>query len=366
MIGNTKIKNLLETAVKQKASDLHLVVGRAPTLRVDGQLVAIKGEPVLTASEIETTVMSILEPAKKEMLKEKLELDLSYNIARTARFRINLFWERENLALAARVIPDKIPTMNEILMPETIHELIELKQGLILVTGPTGCGKSTSLAAMIEEINSTRAEHIVTLEDPIEFVFESKKSMIVQRELGRDMLSFKEGLKHIVRQDPNVIMVGEMRDLETIAATLTLAETGHLVLATLHTQNAAQTVDRIIDVFPPYQQDQVRIQLSLSLRGVISQRLLPRKSGGRIAAREIMLNTPAIANLIRENKIAQMRTVIQTSAIEKMMTMDQDLRRLYQEGLITRDGAMGYLSNPESLDGGTFTKKAIGALMGKK
>ena len=359
MLGNSKIKKLLEIAANNKASDLHLVNGKPPILRISGALVSIKGEPVLNARELEDTIFSILEPAKKEILKTKLELDLSYEISKMARFRINLFFEKGNLALAARIIPNKIPTMGEILMPEIVEQLINLKQGLILVTGPTGCGKSTSLAAMINEINKAKAEHIVTLEDPIEFIFDNQKSIIVQRELGRDMLSFKEGLKHIVRQDPNVIMVGEMRDLETIGATLTLAETGHLVLATLHTQNAAQTVDRVIDVFPPYQQDQVRIQLSLSLRGVISQRLLARREGGRIAAREIMINNPAVSNLIRENKIAQLRTVIQTSAKEGMITIDQDLKRLYHEGLVTQEEAMVHMMSPEALHDGKFKKRVI-------
>jgi len=350
MSEGAKIKKLLETAAEHKASDLHLMVGRPPTLRIDGQLVPIRGEDAFTASELESAILGILGPNKKEILKEKLELDLSYEINKMARFRINVFFEKENIAMAARIIPDKIPTMEETLMPPIVENMLNLKQGLILVTGPTGCGKSTSLAVMVNEINKAKTEHIITLEDPIEFIFESEKSMIAQRELGRDMLSFGEGLKHILRQDPDVIMVGEMRDLETIAATLTLAETGHLVLATLHTQNAAQTIDRIIDVFPPYQQDQVRVQLSLSLRAVISQRLLTHNGGGRIAAREIMLNNSAVSNLIRENKIAQLRSVIQTSAKEGMITLDQDLRRLYQDGLVTEDEAMSHMMSPESLE----------------
>lgn len=358
-MANAKIKNLLEEAVKNNASDLHLMVGKQPVLRIDGELTVIKGEEPMSAAALEEAVFSILEPAKRERLKNNLELDISCDLGGVGRFRVNLFYERENLALAARVIPRKTPTMGEIMMPEIVHELINLRQGLILVTGPTGCGKSTSLAAMINEINQGKAVHIITLEDPIEFLFENKKSIIVQRELGQDMLSFKEGLKHIVRQDPNVIMVGEMRDLETIGATLTLAETGHLVLATLHTQNAAQTIDRIIDVFPPYQQEQVRMQVSLSLRGVISQQLLPRKGGGRVAAREIMLNKPAVSNLIRENKIAQLRSVIQTSGKEKMVTMDQDIKRLYYEGLISKEVAQAHMVSPDGLEDSSFRKRRV-------
>ncbi len=234
-------------------------------------------------------------------------------------------------------------------MPEIVYDLVRLDQGLILVTGPTGCGKSTSLAAMINLINEERSAHIVTLEDPIEFVYTPKKCIIKQRQLGTDMLTFASGLKHVVRQDPNVILVGEMRDLETIASTITLAETGHLVLATLHTFNAAQTVDRIICVFPPHQQNQVRSQLSLFLKGIISQRLLPHAKGGRVAAREVLLNSPAIANLIRENKIPQIKTAIQTSAHDGMTTMDQAIKRLFESGDITREVAVAHMANPDSL-----------------
>jgi twitching motility protein PilT len=244
-----------------------------------------------------------------------------------------------------------MPTLEEIQMPKIVYNLLDLKQGLILVTGPTGCGKSTTLAAMIDYINLNRFCNIITFEDPIEYVFEPKKSIIVQRELGADMTSFAAGLKHALRQDPNVIMVGEMRDLETIATTITLAETGHLVLATLHTYNASQTIDRIIDIFPPHQQTQVRMQLSMTLAGIISQRLLPTLNGeGRIATREILLNTPAVSNIIRENKVAQLKTVIETSSRQGMRSLDQDLQRLYKEKLIKKEIAQSYMDNPELLE----------------
>jgi len=356
MLGDVKIKKLLEIAVKNKASDLHLMAEKPPILRIDGDLMPIRGENVLNDSELESLVFSLLSPTKKKYFEEKLEMDLSFDISKLARFRINLFYEKGHVALAARVIPHQVPKMEDILMPESVYKLLNLNQGLILVTGPTGCGKSTSLAAMIDEINSERSVHIITLEDPIEFIFESKKSIMVQRELGHDMISFTDGLKHIVRQDPDVIMVGEMRDLETIGTAITLAETGHLILATLHTQSAAQTIDRVIDVFPPYQQAQVRIQLSMTLKAVISQRLLERKDGGRIAAREILINNAAVANLIRENKIAQLQTVLQTSAKEGMITIDQDIKRLYKEGLVAKEAALAHMMHPESLDEIKVTK----------
>jgi twitching motility protein PilT len=336
------LNELFNVATSKKASDLHLTVNRRPILRIDGQLYEIEDEPVLKPKELEKTLLEALTLEQKEKFLKNKELDFSYEV-KGARFRVNLHFEKGNTGLVARVIPPTIPTLEEIKMPEIVYDLVRLPQGLILVTGPTGHGKSTTLAAMINQINQERVCHIVTLEDPIEFLFSSDRSIIKQRELGLDMLSFAEGLKHVLRQDPNVIMVGEMRDLETIAATLTLAETGHLVLATLHTYSAAQTIDRIIDVFPPHQQPQIRLQLSMTLAGVISQRLLPKVGGGRIAAKEILINTPAVANLIRENKTAQINTVIQTNAERGMVTMEQDLKRLVQDGLLTKEVAESYL-----------------------
>ena len=341
---------LFKTAVEKGASDLHLVVGKPPILRIDGVLQEIADEPVMDAKHVLDHISNILNDKQKQLYESEREMDSSYAIDGGNRFRVNCHWERGNPGMVARIISPHIPTLDELSMPDVVYDLMRLKQGLLLLTGPTGSGKSTSLAAMIELVNQERAEHIITLEDPVEFIYTPIKSIIKQRQLGTDMLSFTQALKHVLRQDPNVILVGEMRDLETIAATITLAETGHLVLATLHTYNAAQTVDRIIDVFPPYQQNQVRLQLSLFLKGVISQQLLPRKSGGRIASREIMINTPAISNLVRENKVAQIKTVIQTSAHEGMMTMDQDLKRLFDAGEVERDIAQLYMMNPEVLD----------------
>lgn len=345
-----KIDILFKKAVEKNASDLHLVVGKPPILRIDGVLLPIEGEVPLTEKAALDLIYSLMTDKQRQAYDTDREMDLSWSIDGGNRFRVNCHWEKGFPGMVARIISPRIPSLEELSMPSVVYDLMRLKQGLILLTGPTGSGKSTSLAAMIELVNTERAEHIVTLEDPVEFIYTPKKSIIKQRQLGTDMNSFAQALKHVLRQDPNVILVGEMRDLETIAATITLAETGHLVLATLHTYNAAQTVDRIIDVFPPYQQNQVRLQLSLFLKGVISQQLLPRKAGGRIAAREIMINTPAIANLVRENKVAQIKTVIQTSAHEGMTTMDQDLKRLYDAGEVEKEIAQLYMMNPEALD----------------
>ncbi len=347
-----KIDSIFKSAIDINASDIHLTVNRPPIFRIDGELLPMSSVKPLKQEEAKSLVFGILSEKQQQILLHERELDLSYEIEGGSRFRVNCFWERDNIALAARIIAPSIPTMEDLLIPSIMHDLLRLKQGLILVTGPTGCGKSTSLAAMINFINKERGVHIVTLEDPIEFIYPtgSGKSLIVQRQLGTDMVSFAQALKHVLRQDPNVILVGEMRDLETISATITLAETGHLVLATLHTFNAAQTVDRIIDVFPPFQQQQIRLQLSLFLKGIMSQQLLQKTGGGRIASREILINAPAISNLIRENKVAQIKTVIQTSAEEGMFTMDQDLKRLFEDGYIEKDVALTYMSNPLLLD----------------
>jgi twitching motility protein PilT len=344
------IKEIFQLAVKKNASDIHLVANAVVLLRIDGELVEVEPKKTLARKEIEQMAFSLLNEEQKKRFIENKELDFSYESEDETRFRIDIFYERDNVGLVARVITGKMPTLEGLLMPKIAYDLLNLQQGLILVTGPTGCGKSTTLAGMINYINQNRSCNIVTLEDPIEFMFTHNKSIIVQRQLSTDMISFSHGLKHVLRQDPNVIMVGEMRDLETIGATITLAETGHLVLATLHTYGAAQTIDRIIDIFPPHQQTQVRMQLSMTLAAVISQRLITKMKGGRLAAREILLNTPAVSNLIRENKIAQIKTVIETSAKEGMVTMDHDLKRLYDEKVITKEVAQSHMNSPELLE----------------
>jgi twitching motility protein PilT len=340
-----EINKLLKTSVEKKASDLHLVVGHRPVVRIDTAIKHLEEFPILTASESKRMIESILTTQQKTKFHEEKELDFSYEINNVGRFRINLFWEKDNIALVARVISKDIPTLEQLGLNTTVENLIKEKQGLILVTGPTGCGKSTSLASMINHINQTREDSIITLEDPIEYLFPKEKGVIVQRQLGSDMVTFAAGLKHVLRQDPDVIMVGEMRDLETIAMTLTLAETGHLVLATLHTPNAAQVIDRIVDVFPPYQQEQVRLQFSMVLNAVIAQQLLPRKDGGLVAAREILINTPAVSNIIRENKTPQIKTVMQTSAEHGMVTMSQSVKTIYEQGLIDEKVAQSFLVN---------------------
>lgn len=342
-----RLDDLFSEAVKKKASDVHLIVGLPPMIRIEGELVPLN-KSAISQKEMETLVYGGLDPDQKKIIDEEKELDLSIEVKGVSRFRVNIHWEKGNLGLAARIITGTIPTLEELLMPQVVYDLTRMPQGLILVTGPTGCGKSTTLGAMIDLINTERKENIITLEDPIEFLFEPKESIIRQRQLHSDMKSFPQGLKHVLRQDPDVIMVGEMRDLETIATTITLAETGHLVLATLHTYSAAQTVDRIIDIFPPHQQNQIRMQLSMTLKGIISQRLIAGVDGRRIATREVLINNPAISNLIRENKIAQIKTAIQTGADDGMITMDQDLKELAKQNKILKETALRNMINPET------------------
>ncbi len=346
------VKNLFKIAADKKASDLHLLVGQPPILRIDGNLVTVnsvwKGKEFyspLTQTDLSMVIESLLDKDQKERLANEKDLDCSYAVD-SVRFRVNVSYEKDHLCVVARIIEEKKPTLDEIGMPVVIKELLEAHQGLILITGPTGCGKSTTLAAMINYINSTRSCNIVTLEDPIEYIFTSDKSLVVQRQLGSDVLSFASGLKHVLRQDPNVIMVGEMRDYETISAAITLAETGHLVLATLHTYNAVQTIDRIIDIFPPHQQSQIKSQLSMLLNAIISQRLLPRISGGRIAARELLIRNAAVSNLIREGKTSQLKSVMEMHSKEGMLTLNTHLKDLYQNGEITAEIARTYLDDP--------------------
>jgi twitching motility protein PilT len=332
---------LFEYAIDKKASDIHLLVNHKPVLRVAGDLYDIENEPILTDIEMERVVKQLVTTEQFERFRAQKELDVAYSVS-GARFRINLSWEKGHMTVVGRLIPNEIPTMEQLGLPDIARSFTELPHGLVLMTGPTGSGKSTTLASMLEYVNTIRRVNLITLEDPTEFVFVPKQAIIRQRQLESDMISFAEGLKHVLRQDPDVVMVGEMRDLDTIATTLTLAETGHLVFATLHTYSAAQTVSRIIDVFPPYQQMQIRIQLAMTLRGVISQQLLPRADGGLIAAREILVNTPAIANLIRENKVEQINNVIQTGVRMGMQSYSQEIKRLIREGFITEETAKEY------------------------
>lgn len=345
------VKNLFKIAAEKKASDLHLLVGQPPIIRVDGSLVTVnsvwEGKEFyspLSATDLTVVTELLLDKEQRIRLIKEKDLDCSYSV-NGVRFRVNISYEKNNLCVVARVIEEKKPTLDEIGMPEIVKDLLNAHQGLILVTGPTGCGKSTTLAAMVNHINSTKSCHIVTLEDPIEYIFTSDKSLVAQRQLGSDVSSFASGLKHVLRQDPNVIMVGEMRDLETISAAITLAETGHLVLATLHTYNAIQTIDRIIDIFPPHQQSQVKSQLSMLLTAIISQRLLPRISGGRVAARELLIKNAAVANLIREGKIAQLKSVMEMHTKNGMITLDSHLKELYKAEEITKETMATYLED---------------------
>ena len=342
------INEIFLEAKLEKASDIHLVNNLPVFFRIDGLLKPTQKWSILNSEIILSLIKPILNQHQKTIFFKKKELDCSYQINST-RFRINLSWEKGSPSLVARIIPKKIPTLEDVNAPEIVYKLANLHQGLIIVTGPTGCGKSTTLAAIINYINKNKAVNIITLEDPIEFSFTPEKSIIVQRELGKDTLSFTAALKHVVRQDPNVIMVGEMRDLETVGLAITLAETGHLILATLHTPDASQTIDRIIDIFPPRQQAQIRLQLSMCLKGVIAQQLISKKNGGRIAAREILVNTPAVASLIREHKSTQLKSVMQTNAQKGMFTLEQDLKRLYNEKIITLETASSYITDKNQL-----------------
>jgi twitching motility protein PilT len=351
---------LFDIAVEKGASDLHLVVGKPPLLRINGELVAVEGASALTQDVARELVFSLCTEVEKERFTRDKELDLAHQIPAGKRFRINLHWEKRNVAMAARTIPSDIPNMDSLNLPPIVQRMTEYPHGLVLVTGPTGSGKSTTLAAMIDKINATEPVNIITLEDPIEFLFEAKTGVIRQRQFGQDFISFDEGLKHILRQDPDVVMVGEMRDMDTIATTLTIAETGHLAFATLHTYSAAQTIDRIIDAFPPNQQNQIRAQLALTLRGVVSQQLLPKIGGGRVAAREILVNNSAVANLIRENKIPQIKNVLQTSAAEGMTTLTQDLGRLIKTKQVTKEVAEQYVIGSEKLEGDEAPSKKKG------
>lgn len=347
-----ELNDIFAASVKLKASDVHLMPGQPPILRVDGELRAIKGAEPLREEDTQMFATEILIKQQRERFYQEKELDTSYELDDGTRFRVNFHWASGAIAIAARVLSSHIPSMDSIGMTDIAYDLLKEESGLILITGPTGSGKTTTMASMIDHINQDHGAHIVTLEDPIEYIFKSKNSIIKQREYGTDFLSFPEGLKRVLRQDPDVIMVGEMRDLDTIALTITLAETGHLVIATLHTYSGPQTIDRIVDSFPPYQQNQIRLQVSLTLRAVISQRLLPRVGGGRVAAREVLVNTNAVSNLIRENKIPQIQTVIETGSRFGMITMDRALRQLIDSGVIEEEHAKPYMNERRTYKGG--------------
>ncbi len=345
---SVKLKKLLEGALDQGASDIHISVGHPLTLRIAGKLIPLTRSRPISPAEAEGLAFSLMtENQKKTILSEK-EVDFSYNFENRARFRVNVFSQRGFIAAALRLIPNRIPTIEELNLPLILHEFIRPSQGFILVTGASSQGKSTTLASMIDEINHIKAAHIITIEDPIEYLFVDDRSIIDQRELGRDTLSFAKALRSTFRQDPDVIMVGEMRDQETIATAITAAETGHLVMATLHTNSASQSIHRIVNSFPGSQQNQIRNQLSTSLLGVISQRLIPRARGGLIPACEILLNTAAVANLIRENKIHEIPLVIETSAELGMISMDRYLIDLVRRKEITLETAQAYSLTPSN------------------
>jgi twitching motility protein PilT len=344
------VDDLLRLLIDREGSDLHITVGSPPGLRLRGEIVAVEGAKSLTPRDTQEMLLSLMSEEQRRRFETELELDFAYSIPGLSRFRTNVFQQRNSMGAVFRVIPLKIPTLDELGLPRVCKFLAERPRGLVLVTGPTGSGKSTTLAAMIDHINSTRPVHIITMEDPIEFMHKNKRAYVNQREVGEDTHSFTAALKRVLRQDPDVILVGEMRDLETISAALTAAETGHLVLATLHTTGGPETVDRIIDVFPPHQQQQVRMQLSTTLEGVLSQTLLRSTDGRtRVMAMEIMLGIPAIGNLIREGKTHQMATIIQGGASMGMQTLDQHLKTLLQGGKITYEEAIQKAKEPREL-----------------
>ncbi len=347
---NFDFADVLIEVLERRASDLHITAGAPPTIRVRGRLTPLEDFPILTPADTREIVYSILNNDQRQRLETDWQVDLAYAIPGRARFRVNAYFQRSAIGAAFRLIPAQISGVEELGLPPIVHELVNKPRGFVLCTGPTGSGKSTSLAAMIDEINETREEHIMTIEDPIEFLHKHKKCIVNQRELGSDAQSFAAALRSALRQDPDVILVGEMRDLETISTALTAAETGHLVFATLHTQDTPQTIDRIIDVFPPHQQHQVRVQLSVALQGIVTQTLLPTADGsGRVLACEVLVPTPAIRNLIREGKTHQIYSVLQTSASAGMQTMDASLVSLVRAGKITRQLAEQRSTTPDEL-----------------
>ena len=351
------IKDLLQTAVQRRASDLHLTVGLPPQLRIDGTLTPLPFAPLID-DQSRDLAYQLLEPAQITRFEQFKELDAGYSLKGLSRFRLNIYRQRGSVAAAIRVVPFQVPTIEDLGLPQIFKDFAGRPTGLFIVSGPTGCGKSTTLAAMLEFINQQRNCHIVTVEDPIEYLHHHKKATINQREVGTDTFSFREALRHLVREDPNVIMVGEMRDLETMSASLTLAETGHLVLTTLHTSDAMHAIQRIVDVFPPYQQPQIRLQLSLVLAGIAVQCLLPKATGqGRVAACEVMVATPAVGNMIRENELEQLRSVLQTGRKLGMCTMNQSFADLHLKEIVTWEEVYRRSPDPEELS--NLVKSAI-------
>ncbi len=345
---SSALKEIIEEAIIQSASDLHISVGHPPALRIAGKLVFLVEYRKFSPEDTKGLAFAMMNEKQKEKFLTEKSVDFSYNFEEKARFRVNVFFQRGYVSIAFRLIPNKILTIEELNLPPILHEFIHPSQGFILITGASSQGKSTTLASLIDEINHTKAVHIITIEDPIEYIFKSERAIIDQRELNRDTLSFAKALKSTFRQDPDVIMVGEMRDQETIATAITAAETGHLVLSTLHTNSAAQSIFRIIDTFPGSQQNQIRAQLSESLLGIVSQRLIPRAKGGLIPACEVLINTPAISNLIRENKIHEIPSIIETSAEVGMISFDRYLVNLVRKKEITLETAKNYFLNPSN------------------
>ena len=345
----TELNELLEAVGKQNASDLHISVGRHPTLRIDGKLIPLIKQPMITAERAESLVLALLNDEQKDKFLKGKEVDFSYSHKEKARFRVNVFFQQGYMSASLRFLPFKIKTIKELNLPSILEKLTKYSQGFFLMVGPAGHGKSTTLAALIDVINHARNDHIITIEDPIEYIFIQDRCIIDQREVGFDTEGFHKALRSSFRQDPNVIMVGEMRDLETISAAISAAETGHLVFATLHTNNAAQTIDRIIDSFPPSAQDQIKIQLAASLVGVVSQRLVPRIDGGRIPATEILFVNSAVRNLIREGKTHQIGLVIETGADEGMISLNRSLADLVHKGEISLENAELYSLDPGEL-----------------
>lgn len=344
-----RLKELLILVGQQGASDIHLVVGRYPTLRIDGKLHPITQEKVLTPADTKAMSDVILNDEKKEELLALGQTDFSYNLEDRVRFRTNVFFQKGYISITMRFIMDRLRNLEELNVPEALYDFANHSQGLVLITGPVGHGKSTTLAAIIDYINHNQEKHIITIEDPIEFVYNQDRCIINQREVGRDAKNFSDALRAVFREDANVVLLGELRDLETISTAMTAAETGHLIFATLHTNDSAQTIDRIVDVFPSHQQNQIRSQLASVLLGVISQRLLPQTGGGRIPAVEVMFNNHAIENLIRENKNHQLDSVIETSLKDGMISLDRSLSDLVRRGLVSVDDAFIYAKNADYL-----------------